>query len=422
MRGLVLIWIAVGCSDRAPPSSFFDAGSVDAGGGGFDAGRDAGMLPPRDAALDSSAACALATESAIVERAPVDIVWVIDNSVSMEPAIAEVQNGLNDFAALVGSRDLDYRVIMLSLRGRGMTTVGGSSRYAVCIPPPLSGDMMCGDGPRFFQVPVDIRSTQPVEQFLGTLAQTDGYRTGEMRGGPAWRALLRDDATKTLVFVSDDNSRTCDDPRSPTACAMGDPPLTPTSLEDFPGGADPFNSTVLGPGIRTATYGTLFEGYTFNALYGWGSETDATVACTYAGGTSPPSAGPTYTALVTRTGGVRAQICEGSAAWGPFFDQLATAVERTSRLDCEVAIPPPPDGMTLDPGLVNVYLREDAASTRIGKVPNAAACDERGGWYYDDDAMPGSVILCPASCDEVQPEGGSETGIDVEFGCATVLI
>jgi hypothetical protein len=424
MRGLVFLVLACGCSDRVPPSSFGDSGASDSGvsdsGSGPDARADAGMLPARDAALDSNAACALATESAIVERAPVDIIWVIDNSVSMEPAIGEVQRGLNEFAMLVGSRELDYRVIMLSLRGRGMTTVGGSSRFAVCIPPPLSGDASCGDGERFFQVPVDIRSTQPIEQFLGTLAQTAGFTEEEERGGPPWRMHLRDEATKTIVVVTDDNARTCG--ASGSSCAGDDPPLTPTSLEDFPGGGNPFNSTVLGPGIRTATYGTLFEGYTFNALYGWGSETDPALACTYGDGTMPPSSGPTYTALVTRTGGVRAQICDGAAAWGPFFSQLATAVDRTSRLDCTVSIPPPPDGLSLDPGLVNVYLREDDASSRIGKVSGAAACDERGGWYYDDDEMPSSVILCPTSCEAVQPTGGSETGIDVEFGCATVLI
>ncbi len=55
---------------------------------------------------------------ATLERLYVDIVWMVDNSVSMAPAIDEVIRGLNAFSALVGSRGLDYRVVMLSLRNR----------------------------------------------------------------------------------------------------------------------------------------------------------------------------------------------------------------------------------------------------------------------------------------------------------------
>ncbi len=164
-----------------------------------------------------------------VESLPVDIIWVVDNSVSMAPAIEEVQNGLDDFAALVDSRALDYRVILLSLRGQGLLSIGGSNRYGVCIPPPLSADNACGDGPRFFHVSVDIRSTQPIEQLLGTLGQTAGYTALDSRGSEPWLQLLRPEATKTLVLVTDDNARTCALPAGAT-CAPGDPPLVDTSL------------------------------------------------------------------------------------------------------------------------------------------------------------------------------------------------
>lgn len=382
---------------------------------------DAGP-PPDRGPLAPDAACASETATAIVERLPVDIVWVVDNSVSMQPAIEQVQAGLNDFAALIGARDLDYRVIMLSLRGRGETTLGGSRRYQVCIPPPLSGDTSCGDGPQFFQVSVDIRSTQPIEQLLGTLGQTSGYTMSDSRGSAPWRHLLRDDATKAIVFVTDDNGRTCDLPGSTVGCSPADPPLTATSLEDFPGGGNPFNSTELGPGILTPAYGSLFAGYTFNALYGWGSETDPTVACTYPGGGSPPSPGPTYTALVTRTAGVRARICDGSAAWAPFFDAVATAVERTSRIDCTIPIPEPPSGMFFERDRINVFVDTGSGPMRIGKVADAASCDARGGWHYDDEGAPTAVVLCPATCDAVQAAPGASRSIDVQFGCQTIPI
>ncbi len=394
---------------------------MDGGQSGFDSGggpRDGG--PPPDHPLDPDAACASQTATATVERLPVDIIWMIDNSSSMAPAIEQVQAGLNDFAALIGSRDLDYRVIMLSLRGMGATT-GGSTRYQVCIPPPLSGDTNCGDGPRFFQVDLDVKSTQLVEQFLGTLGQTTGYTASSSTGSEPWRDLLRPEATKTIVFVSDDNSRTCDRPNPGGSC-HSDPPLTVTSLEDFPGGLNPFSSKELGPGILTAEYGALFDGYLFSALYGWGSETNPDVRCTYPDGSQPSSAGQTYTALVERTGGVRAQICDGASAWGPFFDSVATAVERSSRIDCTIPIPTPPDGSFFVRDRINVFVDTGSGSMRVGKVSDTAACDDRGGWHYDDEAAPTSVVLCPATCDALQAAPGETRSVDVQFGCQTIPI
>lgn len=406
-----------------------DSGSADSGADSSiaDSGARDTLPPPRDTAprdtrLDPDAACASAVVEATVERLPVDIVWVVDNSVSMAPAIMEVNAGLNSFASVIGASGIDYRVIMLSLRGAGEIMVGSSRRFGVCIPMPLAGDASCGDGPRFFQVEMDIRSTQPVEQLLGSLGQTRGYQATDDRGSAPWLPLLRPDATKTIVVVTDDNSRTCDLPRG-TPCNSADPPLTPTSLLDFPGGPNPFNSRELGPGLLSSTYAPLFDGVTFDALYGWGSDTDPSVACTYPGGGSPPSAGETYTALVERTGGVRAKICDGSAAWGPFFDAVATAVTRTSEISCNVDIPPPPMGMTFDPALVNVIVRSGADSTYLGKRMDATACDAAGGWYYDDPTAPTQVILCPTSCDVARTALSTpDSGIDVQLGCASLLI
>ena len=425
---LLAVVTALGCGDDVRSSDRpYD------GGGQSDFGMDATVSPrdlgsPRDwgplpdrSFLPPDAACATATAEATVERLPVDIIWVVDNSVSMQPAIDQVTAGLNDFANLIASSGLDYRVIMLSLRGAGELSVGGRARYGVCIPEPLAGDASCGDGPRFFQVSADIHSTQPVEQILGTLGQTTGYREGDQHGSEPWLDLLRPGATKTFVVVTDDNSRTCARPVG--RCAGGDPPLTDTSLEDFPGGPNPFNSRELGPGILTAAYGDLFEGYLFSGIYGWGSETDVEEPCTYPGGTQPPSAGPTYSALVERTGGVRAQICDGAGAWAPFFASVATAVTRTSRIQCDLALPPPPDGMTLDVDRVNVSIRGESGDVTIPRVDGAGACGPAGGWHYDDPVTPSEVILCPTTCEEAQAEiTAPEHGVAVLFGCETILI
>jgi len=399
------------CSDdRRPPGR--DGGAADTA---------AADTAPRDAAWSPDAACAVASAEADVGLRPVDILWVVDNSTSMEPAIRQVQRGLNDFANRIARSGLDYRVIMLSLQGSS-----AGSRYPVCIPPPLAGDSSCGDGERFFHVSVDIRSTQPIEQILGTLAQSSGYADGDARGGPPWRHLLRDDATKTLVVVTDDNQRTCDRPCPGCECQRSDPPLTATSLEDFPGGGNPFNNDQLGPGLLTDTYGSLFEGYTFNAIYGWGDASDPDVSCRYPDDSEPPSPGYTYTALVLRTGGVRAQICDqaSSAAWDEFFEAVATRVEDTARIACEIDLPPPPDGQMLDPSRVNVLIQADGDERAFPRVTGPEACGSLGGWHYDDETAPSQVILCPASCEDAQRvlrDSGS-AGIRVAFGCQSLFI
>jgi hypothetical protein len=385
--------------------------------------RDSGPLPDRQ--LDPDAACSSETATALIEQLPVDIIWIVDNSTSMQPAIEQVQAGLNDFAALIGARDLDYRVIMLSLRGPGLTTVGGSSRYAVCIPPPLAGDGACGDGPRFFQVSSDIRSTQPLEQFLGTLGQTAGYLETDSRGSAPWAHLLRPEATKTIVVVTDDNARMVVRDAGGAFVAgtlTEDPVATADFFETYAGGRNPFNSNFLPEGILHPRWAGLFEGYTFAGLYGWGSETDPAARCAYPGGAQPPSSGPTYTELVRRSGGARAQICAGPSAWGPFFDDVASAVERASRVDCAIDIPDPPSGSFFDRSRINVFVDTGDGATRVGKVAGPDACDERGGWYYDDEAAPTQVILCPTTCESVQAAPGETRRVDVQFGCQTIPI
>jgi hypothetical protein len=359
-----------------------------------------------DMAIAPDAACTAAAVSATLERLPVDIIWVVDNSASMAPAIDQVIAGLNGFAALVGTRGLDYRVVLLSIRNvTRRITVAGAARYALCIPQPLAGNDQCGNGERFFHSSVDIRSTQPLEQFLGTLGQTRGYTAADPRGGEAWRPFLRPEATKSIVVVTDDQSR-----------------LSPDDFDRFAGGTNPNSGSFSLPaGLLDPAWMGLFDRYTFSAIYGWGSATDPGARCTYPDATQPPSAGAAYTTLVARTGGVRARICDGAAAWGPFFASIATAVVRASRVSCDLAIPPPPAGQVLDPRRINVSIAGAATTTRLGNVRGRAACGATGGWYYDNEAAPTRVFLCPASCERAQSElQMGAASVQVQFGCQTI--
>ncbi len=356
--------------------------------GGLDAG---------DASFETCAATALEAERV---RLPVDIIWIVDNSASMQPAVAEVQAGLNAFANLIGSKGIDYKVVMLSKRGSAPT----GNTYPICIPPPLGG-ADCGNGPNFLHASMNVKSTQPLEQFLGTLDQTAGYTQGEDRGSEPWAQVLRANATKTIVVVTDDNSR-----------------FSATSFETFPGGQNPNNSTTLPPGILHTSRGDQFKGYVFNAIYGWGSPTVPSIKCTFPNNTQPASAGETYTDLVTKTGGVRAKICDGAAAWGPFFDAVAQAVESTARVACELDIPRP-DGGVLDPNAVNVRVSDGSSpAVVVPRVADEPTCAGGTGWYYDDPKNPTKVLLCPAACEAAQAkDAGAPPKIEVLFGCESVV-
>ena len=408
----------IGTSGAGGSSPSTDAGdaSVDGSGGTTpvaEAGDESDAFTPFDVKSDQNpwdpdAACAAAVQEAETIQLPVDIIWLVDNSASMKPAIDQVTAGLNDFAALIAASSVDYRVIMLSLRSKtNPVTINGGTRYGVCIPEPLAGDADCGNGPRYFQSSIDIKSTQPLEQFLGTLDQTAGYAEGEDRGGEPWAQWMRPEATKSIVVLSDDNSR-----------------LVADDFENFVGGKNPFNSNTLPPGILDSSRNGLFDGYLFHGLYGWGEDTYPAVEqpCTYADQTQPPSSGRTYTELVKRTGGVRAQICDVAASWNAFFEGVAQAVISTSKLDCEFEIPQP-DGGSVDPALVNVRLVGDSGDTQLSNVAGVDECDQDGGWYYDDPVAPSKVILCPASCDEAQEQvgPGKDGRIEVLFGCETVV-
>lgn len=401
--GPLALLFALGCARGAEPTAEVDGGGPPAPPLAVDGPADAGAFTPTDGAAGDGGfgACATSTVTPTRERLPVDVVFMVDNSASMEPAVAQVQSGINAFASVVGAKGLDYKVIVLSLRGVGAQTVGGKVRYPVCVPAPLGGTD-CGDGPRFAHVVVDIKSTQPLEQMLGTLGQTTGYQPGDERGSEPWATQLRAGATKSFVVVTDDNSR-----------------LSAADFESFAGGTNPNNGSLsLPPGLLHPSRGGAFAGYTLSAIYGWGSTTDPTARCSFPGGGQPAASGAVYTQLVAKTGGARARICDGASAWGPFFDAVATAVERSAKVACDLPIPTPASG-EVDPALVNVRVGD--GTPLVPRVADGGACASGEGWYYDSPSAPTKVVLCPASCERAQAKAGATPKTELVFGCRSVI-
>ena len=92
---------------------------------------------------------------------------------------------------------------------------------------------------------------------------------------------------------------------------------------------------------------------------------------------------------------------------------------RGKAIACDLPVPTPDNGQTIDPKKVNVeFTPSSGPQATIGNVGNAVACGSAGGWYYDNPTTPTTITLCPATCSVVQADATGE--IDIELGCDTV--
>lgn len=91
---------------------------------------------------------------------------------------------------------------------------------------------------------------------------------------------------------------------------------------------------------------------------------------------------------------------------------------KQSNLGCTFQVPQPLPGKKADPSKVNVNLIQPGKTTPFVKVSAKAAC-VNGGWYYDDEAHPSKIQLCPASCEQAKQDPNAE--VQVLLGCATII-
>jgi hypothetical protein len=96
---------------------------------------------------------------------------------------------------------------------------------------------------------------------------------------------------------------------------------------------------------------------------------------------------------------------------------------RAAGLSCDLAIPTPPAGQTLDFGLVNVTFDDGKGPKTLGNVKSEADCGKEARWYYDVDpkvGMPTRILTCPVACDAFQKtDMGS---VKIVLGCETEVV
>lgn len=154
--------------------------------------------PSNDAVVRRSAVVTCAEDAAVPSTA-VDVIVAVDTSASMEFHRQAFMVAINELAAALGNAQIDYRVIAVAFGG----PVVGGGVSSFCPPPPL-GRSGCRDNPPRFFGRSGTDPSRLLTSLLGSFNHTDPTRR--------WKDLLRPDAKKVFVALSDDDER-----GSPTA-------------------------------------------------------------------------------------------------------------------------------------------------------------------------------------------------------------
>ncbi len=390
---MVFVWgcncggTAVGDHDGGTSGGVGGGGGAGAGGGGGGTSQDG------DGGFSRDAACAVIDQQATLGKKPVDVIFVIDNSVSMTAVIIGVQNNINqNFAQIIANSGLDYRVIMVSRHGSA--TAGQS----ICVSAPLSGAQSCNPPPatpqntsRFFHYSVEIGSTNAYRQLLATYNAADEFNLAPQ----GWSQWLRADATKTFFVITDDNET--------MTAQQFDTQLLSRTPQMF--GDAGSRNYVWHSIIGIAPKANPAEAYQPN-------EPIVSQLCTLPDGGAGGAVnnGANYQPLSIMTGGLRFPVCNPDL-YGTVFRKVAEGVVAGAQISCEFAIPPPPAGWSLSNRIIVEYTPGGGGPVQqFQQVANAGACASKS--FYTEN---GRVHLCPEACATVKGDGAAK--LSVLFTC-----
>jgi hypothetical protein len=315
-------------------------------------------------------ACAAVRQEAVRTLQPADLIWAVDNSASMAEEVSAVRRYLQGFVDRLTASGIDVHLVLITAQAPSWNEadlVPGDN--GVCFPPPF-GSGNCRDDsvpPGYLHLDQYVQSEDPLKDLV------ENY--------PRYKSVLRPNATKSFVVITDDDSR-----------ALPNWFYSSTFIDAVKG----FDS---------------FDKWTLNGSYCF----TTCPTCS--------SRGFVYDEIRKEIGGVAGDLCLQDFA--PLYTLLASSVISRSELSCDWAIPAPPPGETLDPGKVNVrYTAPGGAVEDVLNVPSAAACGPQGGWYYDTPARPTRVISCPSTCAHLRSDwtGATPPKVDLLFGCETQVI
>jgi hypothetical protein len=407
------------CSASSGPGSTSDSPS---GGSGTQASGGSGSKPSSSGGSQAAAgtlaievtpnagsgnggsggvdACATQQADAAVERQPVDIIVVIDNSGSMQDEIDAVESNINvKFANILQASGVDYRLILLSRHEKkGRDT-------SICVLAPLSANTVCPPTPdqpafteRFYQYSLKVDSLNSLTLLVDTF---DATKPDEFKLAPqGWGAWLRPQASKVILEITDDNSA---DMTAADFLAQ----LTAKSAQFGTAAAPAFVfHSIIGIGEKAAPTEPWLP-----------TEALQTSLCT-GNADTVENAGTVYQELSRQTGGLRFPICQFTA-FDAVFETIANDVVSHAAIACEFAIPPSPMGQALDLSKVAVgYDAGDGSPPKtFGQAMTSADCVP-DAFYID--AAANEIQLCPDTCAAAQR--GKNPSIDVLFTCEPTFV
>ncbi len=400
-----------GAGEQEGPSFFEpDApGSASPMGNGGGVGGLVESRPEPVGGISIDQACVIDQTTAELVEQPVDIILLLDNSGSMSDELEAVEQNINvNFASILASSAVDYRVILVSRHRREVRAEDGESSTSICVSAPLSGLADCSAAPeptfseRFFQYSTKLESTDSFDILLDTFAPPfdESDREEKFDNAPlGWSAWLRPGAKKVFLEVTDDNE---DMPVNDFLNQL-------TSMAPAQFGSDPQNPNIVFHSIIG-----IAEKNPVSAAY-LPDEPIQMATCT-GNGNVVENSGVSYQELSRLTGGLRFPLCQ-FGAYDVVFQRIAEDVVLTSSIACDFPIPAAPQGSELD--LNNVAIQYNPGNgtvpVQFGQAPAYGAC-QADAFYIANDRL----NLCPAACSLIRSD--PTANVAVLFTCESQLI
>jgi len=367
--------------------------------GGFNASGGSGGDYPGDS-------CGEVQVEPLIEQQPADIIFVIDNSGSMSDEIASVVQNINvNFAQIIQASGIDYQVIML--------TDHGPSSLEVCITAPLSGNTDCSVPPvdvpgQFYHYDINVQSHDSLCIALDTMFGVNGGGEADENGNHqnGWGAVLRQEAVKVFVEISDDG----------ISCSW-DGNTFNDSDQVQPGQqvALDWDSALLA--LNPVQFGTQSNrNYLFYSIVGLPSNSTQTAYSEFdpvvtGNCQGAYGSGTGYQWLSKGTGALRFPVCSYQS-YDSVFQDIAAGVIDVTAVPCEFDLPAPPPGQEYDYFTVDVTYTPggSGAPQSFVKVDSPGLCMP-GAFYMETN---NHVVLCPQACTVVSSDKDAEVKATVD--------
>jgi hypothetical protein len=370
--------IAVACGSEED-SKFGDGQTSGSSSSGTSGGSSGFGTSTSGGASSGSSGENCAATSAQTAKAKVDMIFVIDNSGSMTEEMEQIKVNVNNFAGKILNVGLDLHVIFIVARASSPAQGGN----VICVPAPLAGANCADNLPTFRHVPQSVSSNNSFSLILSTYDSANAAL--------AWNKDLRLDSTKIFVEVTDDESN--------------------MTFQNF--------DTQLLAKQPAGIFGTAqARKYIFHSIISkpFADPVPSSNLCIDpdTGNTGADGTSLQYQEASKVTGGLMDEVCKKD--YSGVLDNIAKSV--VDKLGCELTYP---KAEAADPTkLVVQYTPMGQPGKPLTQVTDTSKCSTvQDGWYYDDNANPTKIILCPSMCTTANAAPGSK--IEALVGCKAPL-